>query len=63
MKKILHNILTKLMAVLFVLSISAMDSDALWIPVLCMLVSGTYLAVYAYKKGWLFGSIEDGEAE
>lgn len=57
MKKV-FDILAAIMGVLFLLSIGAMDSEALWIPVTAFLVSGGYLTAYAYAKGWMFGSVE-----
>lgn len=61
--KTIHKILTIIMGVLFILSISAMDSEALWIPATTLFISGGWLTFYAYKKGWMFNSIEDGEEE
>ena len=59
----IHNLIAKIMFVLFWVSIAGLDSEPMWVPVTCLCVSGLYLAVYAYKKGWLFGSIEDGDEE
>ena len=57
MKKI-FDILAAIMGVILLLSIGAMDSEALWIPVTAFLVSGGYLTAYAYAKGWMYGSVE-----
>jgi len=59
----IHNLISKIMFVMFWVSMCALDSEPMWVPMTCLFVSGLYLAVYAYKKGWLFGSIKDGEAE
>ena len=58
--KLIHKILTKMMFVLFFVSIVMMDSKAIWVPVTCFLVSGAWLVIYAYKKGW-WGSTGEGD--
>lgn len=57
--KVIHNIITKFMVVLFFVSISAMDSEALWMPATCLIVSGLYLLIHAYRTGAWCNSIEE----
>lgn len=52
MKKI-FDVLAAVMGIVFMLSIGAMDSEALWIPATLFVASGGYLTAYAYAKGWM----------
>ena len=59
--KVIHNIITTFMVVLFFVSISCMDSDNLLIPITALAVSGIYLLVHGYRSGAWLNSIEDGD--
>ncbi len=59
--KVIHNIITKFMVVLFFVSMCCMDSENLLIPISAFAVSGLYLAILGYRSGALFGSVEEND--
>ena len=57
MKKI-GNIITAAAAVLFWLSLMAIDSDT-WLPLIVCVASWLVLTVAAYKNGWFYDPERD----
>ena len=61
MKKIIDKGITTLMVALCFISISAMDSENLWIPMSVFTVSGVYLIIHAYIAGAWCNSVDEGD--
>ena len=51
--KRLLNTITAIMGIVYVISISAVDSET-YIPLICMCLSGAWLVFYAWLKGWVY---------
>lgn len=56
LRRIVIDTFTGIMFAIFLLSMSAMDSENLIVPVVGLVVSTAWLVVYGWAKGWIVGS-------
>lgn len=57
--KFIKEAFISLMFIVFIISIAAMDSESLWLPIIGLGVSFTCLWVAAWKNGHIYG-MKDG---
>lgn len=53
-KRIILKSITWIMGLIFILSICALDSEAFYIPLITMGISGAWLYLMAWANGWTY---------
>ena len=56
LRKIAVDTFTGIMFAIFLLSMSAMDSENIIVPVISLVISFGWCVFYAWAKGWMVGS-------
>ena len=51
--KMFKKLFPKLMGCTFLVSVGAMDSESIVLPLVLCMVSGAYLVIYARVHGWM----------